>query len=89
MVSGSLLSTKKIEIPKEQSKKSASTSSGRHKNSNKSASASSGEDGNTKEGIGNLSQEELDYLASKGFVPHETTCIITCVECQHCYMQAE
>lgn len=89
MVSGSLLSTKKIEIPKKPSKKSASASSGRHKNSNKSASASSGEDGNTKEEIGNLSQEELDYLASKGFVPNETTCIITCVECQHCYMQAE
>ena len=80
MVSGSLLSTKKIEIPKEQSKKSASTSSGRHKNSGTTVAQQDEE---------KLRQEELDYLASKGFVPHEIDYAGTCIECQQCYMQAE
>ena len=77
MVSGSLLSTKKIEIPKKQSNKSASASSGRHKNSVATADQQM------------TNEEELAYLASKGLVPHEIEYAGTCIECKHCYMQAE
>jgi len=89
MVSGSLLSTKKIEIPKKPSNKSASASSGRHKNSGTTAYQQN------QDGLEYDEHEENDCKFANGM----RYCTFTsgpemeaggvCVECDVCYMQAE
>ena len=92
MVSGSLLSTKKIEIPKKPSKKSASASSGRHKNSGTTVTQQRRTP--TVDDTDTPDDDESKYtyeskLSPGLFFDHPVEEIPECIECQHCYMQAE